>query len=47
LFTNNPYVAYEELITAQSLILLFLLLVFWHGLLFALLGRADKALRAQ
>lgn len=47
LFTNNPYVAYEELITAQSLILLFLLLVFWHGLLFALLGRADRALRAQ
>jgi hypothetical protein len=47
LFTNNPYVAYEQLITAQSLILLFLLLVFWHGLLFALLGRADRALRAQ
>jgi hypothetical protein len=46
-FTNNPYVAYEELITAQSLILLFLLLVFWHGLLFAILGRADKALRAS
>ncbi len=44
-FTNNPYVAYEQLITAQSLILLILLLVFWHGLLFALLGRADRALR--
>jgi hypothetical protein len=46
IFTNNPYVAYEQLITAQSLILLFLLLVFWHGLLFALLGRADRVLRA-
>lgn len=44
-FTNDPYVAYQQLITAQSLILLFLLLVFWHGLIFALLGRVDQRLR--
>lgn len=44
-FTNNPYVAYDQLITAQSLILLFILLVFWHGLVFALLNRVDQRLR--
>jgi hypothetical protein len=46
-FTNNPYAAYEQLIRAQNLILLFLLLVFWHGLLFALLGRVDRSLRPR
>ncbi len=45
-FVNNPFAAYEDLIKAQNLILLVLLLVFWHGLLFALLGRVDKTLRA-
>jgi hypothetical protein len=44
-FTNNPYMTYAQLIRAQNLILLFLLLVFWHGLLFALLGRVDRGLR--
>ncbi len=45
-FTNNPYVAYDQLLRAQNLVLLFLLLVFWHGLIFAVLGRLDKKLRA-
>lgn len=44
-FSNNPFVAYEQLTRAENIILLFLLLVFWHGLLFFLLGRVDRVLR--
>ncbi|HEX8681852.1 MAG TPA: hypothetical protein VF707_06025 [Ardenticatenaceae bacterium] len=46
-FTNNPYAAYDQLVRAQNLILLFLLLVFFHGLLFAMLGRVDRSLRPR
>ncbi|MGH2542143.1 MAG: hypothetical protein ACRDIB_05085, partial [Ardenticatenaceae bacterium] len=44
-FLNNPLDVYNELVRVQNLILLFILLVFWHGLLFWFLGRVDKTLR--
>ena len=45
-FVNDPMVAYDQLLRVQNLTLLFLLVVFFHGLLFALLNSADKKLGA-
>ncbi len=44
-FLNNPYAVYDQLTQAQNLVLLSLLLVFFHGLLFWLLGGLDRRLR--
>lgn len=43
-FTNNPYTAYEELLTVESLILLLLLVVFWNRLIWSFLTWVDKNL---
>ena len=44
-FTNNPYVAYEDLLTVESVILLLLLLFFWNRLIWSFLNWVDKKLR--
>jgi hypothetical protein len=46
-FINNPYYIYNELVQKQNLILLFLLLFFFHGFLFSFVGRADQVLRPK
>lgn len=44
-FTNNPYTAYEDLLKVESLILLLLLVVFWHRLIWSFLTWVDNKLR--
>lgn len=46
-FINNSSMFYHELISIQNLILLFLLLFFFHGFLFSFVGRADQVLRPK
>lgn len=44
-FHNNAVELYPQLLTVQNIVLLFLLLVFWHGFLFGLLTGLDRRLR--
>lgn len=44
-FNNNAAELYPQLVKVQNIVLLLLLLVFWHGLLFGLLGSVDRRLR--
>ncbi len=46
-FTNNPYTAYEDLLKVESLILLFLLVVFWHRLIWSFLTWVSSKLTGR
>ncbi|MDQ7028326.1 MAG: hypothetical protein Q9O62_00405 [Ardenticatenia bacterium] len=45
-FVNDATQVYEELISVQSLVLLALLVIFWHGFIFSLVGQLDRILRS-
>ncbi len=45
-FVNNAIHVYERLTSVQSLVMLALLLLFWHGLVFSLVDRLNKVLRS-
>jgi hypothetical protein len=44
-FTNNAVQVYGQLSQVRNIVLLFLLIVFWHGFLFGLLTGVDKRLK--
>lgn len=44
-FTNNATEVYGQLARVQNIVLIFLLMVFWHGFLFGLLTGVDKRLK--
>jgi hypothetical protein len=46
-FVNNPIDAYDQLVQAQNLVLLGLLVVFFHGFIFWLLGGLNQALQSS
>ncbi len=45
-FVNDAIQVYERLTSVQSLVLLTLLLIFWHGLVFNLVDQLNKFLRS-
>lgn len=46
-FTNNATEVYPILVRVQNIVLLLILLVFFHGLIFGILGSVDRRLRQR